>query len=136
MPTVRTVNNHGDTAELQVSDDLYETLKGKVRQDELRSVEVIAADAPDLVEVPVEYRPRPAALVNASDETPTEPVVMVDERNTSPGQVVPPAPASTGDDDADLEALRAEYERVFETAPDGRWQAARLRKELAKHQEG
>lgn len=132
MPTIRTVNNHGDTAELQVSDDMLATLKGKVRQGELESVEVIADDGPDLVDVPVEFRPRPAALVNASDNTPAEPVVVLDERTTAPGQVVPEP--SSSDDTDDLETLRVEYEDVVGEAPDGRWKAERLRKEIASAQ--
>lgn len=132
MPTVRTVNNHGDSVSLQVSDDMLETLRGKVRKDELQSVEVISDsnDADAFVEVPVEYRPRPAVLAGvATDETP-EPVVVIDERKSAPGQVVP----DVDEDDADLDALRAEYEELYGSAPDGRWKPDTLRRRIAEKQ--
>jgi len=130
MPTVRTKNHLGSVVELQVSDDMLDTLRGKVRNDELVSVDVIGEDAPDLVEVPVQYRPRPAAVLNVGDDKPEEPVVVVDERNTHPGQVVP------DDTDTGLDALRAEYEEVFGEAPHHAKREATLRKEIDAKRSG
>lgn len=87
MPTVRTKNRSGQTAEVVVSDSMAATLKAKVRQDDLESVDVVSEDSPDLVDVPVDYRPRPSVVADLPDE----PVVKVDQRRSSPGQVVPEA---------------------------------------------
>lgn len=143
MPTVRTTNRSGQTAEVQVDDEMVTTLKGKVRQDDLESVEVIdeSTDADAFVEVPVEYRPRPSVIVAAAavDDSDTAdaiatPVVVIDERKSAPGQVVPDVDTSYDEDSgADIDALRAEYEQAFGQAPDGRWKAPRLRKEIDAH---
>lgn len=134
MPTVKTTNSSGQTAEVVVDDEMAETLRAKARREAsgLESVEIVA-DGPDadLVEVPVEYRPRPAVTGGvATDETP-EPVVLIDQRKSAPGQVVPD---SDPDDDPDIDALRVEYEDVYGSAPDGRWKADTLRRRIAEKQ--
>ncbi len=109
---VTTVNNHGGKVTLRIPQDergrsLVESLKRKVRREELQSIDIDEAD----------------------DTTPQQSPAPVDRRRGAPIDHPPsdePRPASD-----DLEALRAEYADVVGSPPDRRWKSERIRKELA-----